>query len=84
MNHTLNDSFKKDLPNLHAWCEEYVQKTGIRVFAGNPPVGLVLEHYMGKFNAYVAATDLIIEGLTESIEKLSKIIEKNKVEKKTK
>lgn len=47
MNQTMNDACKKDLPNLYEWCEKFAQRTGIRISAGNPPVGLILEEVMG-------------------------------------
>lgn len=88
MNQTLNDSFKKDLPNLHQWCEEYVKRTGIRVFAGNPPVGLVLEEYMGRFNAHAYSTNMAIKELNERllaqeeiIRQLKSLVVINKAEK---
>lgn len=49
MNQTMNEMFKKDLPNTFEWCEEYAARTGVRIYAGNPPVALILESVMGLF-----------------------------------
>lgn len=48
MNQTMNEMFKKDLPNTFEWCEEYAARTGVRIYAGNPPVALILESVMGQ------------------------------------
>lgn len=50
MNQTMNEMCKKDLPNLYEWCEEYAKKTGVKIYAANPPLGLVVEDLMGKLN----------------------------------
>lgn len=68
MNESMNDAFKKDLPNMHEWCQNYAARTGIRIYAGNPPVGLVLEDLMGKFKAHCIAVNKALEDLTAHIQ----------------
>lgn len=78
MNQTMNEMFKKDLPNLHEWCEEYAARTGVKIYAGNPPLALILEDVMGRFKAHAYSTNTAIKELNERIAALEQPKEKNK------
>lgn len=67
MNETMNQMFKKDLPNLHDWCEEYAKRTGVKIYAGNPPIGLVLEYVMGQVKALQEQMNLIAPMVRELV-----------------
>lgn len=54
MNQTMNEMFKKDLPNLHEWCEEYASRTGVKIYAGNPPTVQIVESLMGMVKSLEA------------------------------
>lgn len=81
MNQTMNDMFKKDLPNLHEWCEDYAKKTGIKIYAGNPPLAQVVEDLMGKVNALAIAMGNHAKKMNEIIERLEPQVEAPKKEK---
>lgn len=70
MNQTMNEMFKKDLPNLHEWCEEYAKRTGVKIYAGNPPVALILESVMAQLKQFTAETNDNIERIVDCIESL--------------
>lgn len=60
----MNDRFKNELPNLHKWCEGYFKRTSMRISAGNPPYGLIMEDLLGQFEAMKAE----IESLKQQLE----------------
>lgn len=83
MNQTMNEMFKKDLPNLHEWCEEYAARTGVKIYAGNPPLGLVVEDLMGTIENMKMALS-ILAGRVAAIEQGFAPKEEPKKEKKSK
>lgn len=67
MNETMNQMFKKDLPNLHDWCEAYAERTGVKIYAGNPPVALILEDAMAMIKVLQEQMNLIAPMVRELV-----------------
>lgn len=84
MNQTMNEMFKKDLPNLHEWCEDYAQRTGVKIYAGNPPVALILESLMGKVKLFMQETENNLEALASCVEMMKDLLPKEEEPKKEK
>lgn len=83
MNQTMNEMCKKDLPNLYEWCEEYAKRTGVKIYAANPPLGLVVESLMGTIENMKMALS-ILAGRVAALEQGASPQEEPKKEKKSK